>query len=102
MDGYLLEFNTPRAGDFEPLRFVPKGTRVAIGIMTTKNPEVESADVLKRRIEDAGRSIDIDQLALCPQCGFSSNVGTGTFPLDVVERKLARIVEVADQIWGGK
>ena len=55
--------------------------------------------MLKRRIEDAGRSIDIDQLALCPQCGFSSNVGTGTFPLDVVERKLARIVEVADQIW---
>ena len=71
-------------------------------ILTTKNPEVESADALKRRIEEASRSIDIDQLALCPQCGFSSNAGTGTFPLDVVERKLARIVEVADQVWGGK
>jgi 5-methyltetrahydropteroyltriglutamate--homocysteine methyltransferase len=102
VDGYLLEFDTPRAGDFEPLRFVPKGTRVALGIMTTKNPEVESADTLKRRIEEASRSIDIDQLALCPQCGFSSNAGTGTFPLDLVERKLARIVEVADQVWGGK
>jgi 5-methyltetrahydropteroyltriglutamate--homocysteine methyltransferase len=70
--------------------------------MTTKTSEVESADVLKRRIEEASRSIDIDQLALCPQCGFSSNAGTGTLPLDVVERKLARIVEVADQVWGGK
>ncbi len=70
----------PRAGDFEPLRFVPKGKRVAIGIMTTKNPEVESADALKRRIEEASRSIDIDQLALCPQCGFSSNAGTGNLP----------------------
>jgi 5-methyltetrahydropteroyltriglutamate--homocysteine methyltransferase len=102
VDGYLLEYDTPRAGDFEPLRFVPKGKRVALGIMTTKNPEVETADALKRRIEEAGRSIDIDQLALCPQCGFSSNVGTGNFSLDVVERKLARLVEVADQVWGGK
>jgi 5-methyltetrahydropteroyltriglutamate--homocysteine methyltransferase len=102
VDGYLLEYDTPRAGDFEALRFVPKGKRVAIGIMTTKDPEVESADSLKRRIEEASRSIDIDQLALCPQCGFSSNVGTGKFPLDVVERKLARVVEVADQVWSGK
>jgi 5-methyltetrahydropteroyltriglutamate--homocysteine methyltransferase len=102
VDGYLLEYDTPRAGDFEPLRFVPKGKRVALGIMTTKNPEVESADSLKHRIEEAGRSIDIDQLCLCPQCGFSSNVGTGKFPLDVVERKLARVVEVARQVWGDK
>jgi 5-methyltetrahydropteroyltriglutamate--homocysteine methyltransferase len=102
VDGYLLEYDTPRAGDFEPLRFVPKGKRVALGIMTTKNPEVESADSLKRRIEQASRSINIDQLCLCPQCGFSSNVGTGKFPLDVVERKLARVIEVADQVWGGK
>jgi 5-methyltetrahydropteroyltriglutamate--homocysteine methyltransferase len=57
---------------------------------------------LKRRIEQASRSINIDQLCLCPQCGFSSNVGTGKFPLDVVERKLARVIEVADQVWGGK
>lgn len=102
VDGYLLEYDTPRAGDFDALRFVPKGKRVAIGIMTTKSAEVESADSLKRRIEEAGRSIDIDQLALCPQCGFSSNVGTGRLSLDVVERKLARVVEVANQVWGGK
>lgn len=102
VDGYLLEFDTPRAGDFEPLRFVPKGKRVALGILTTKDPEVEPADALKRRIEQASKSIDIDQLCLCPQCGFSSNVGTGKFPLDVVERKLARVVEVAQQVWGSK
>jgi len=102
VDGYLLEYDTPRAGDFAPLRFVPKGKRVAIGIMTTKNPEVETVDALKARIDEAARSIDLDQLCLCPQCGFSSNVGTGTFPLDVVERKLARLVEVADRVWGGK
>jgi 5-methyltetrahydropteroyltriglutamate--homocysteine methyltransferase len=102
VDGYLLEYDTPRAGDFQALRFVPKGKRVAIGIMTTKNPEVEPADALRRRIDEASRSIPLDQLCLCPQCGFSSNAGTGTFPLDVVERKLARVVEVAEQVWGGK
>ena len=102
VDGYLLEYDTPRAGDFAPLRFVPKGKRVAIGIVTSKNPEIESADALKRRIEEAGRSIDLTQLCLCPQCGFSSNVGTGIFSLDIVERKLARIVEVAHQVWGRK
>jgi len=102
VDGYLLEYDTPRAGDFHALRFVPKGKRVAIGIMTTKIAEIEPADTLKRRIEEASRSIPLDQLCLCPQCGFSSNAGTGTLPLDVVERKLARVVEVADQVWSGK
>jgi 5-methyltetrahydropteroyltriglutamate--homocysteine methyltransferase len=100
VDGYFLEYDTPRAGDFDALRFMPKGKRAAIGIMTTKNPEIEPADALKRRIDEASRSIDLDQLCLCPQCGFSSNVGTGKFALDVVERKLARMVEVADDVWG--
>ena len=100
VDGYFLEFDTPRAGDFRPLRFVPKGKRVAIGIVSTKSQEIESADALKARIEDASRSIDLGQLCLCPQCGFSSNAGTGKFPLDIIERKLARTVEVAHQVWG--
>jgi len=100
VDGYFLEYDTPRAGDFDALRFLPKGKRAAIGIISTKLPEVESVDSLKRRIDEASRSIDLDQLCLCPQCGFSSNVGTGKFPLDTVERKLARMVEVADQVWG--
>ena len=100
VDGYFLEYDTPRAGDFQPLRFIPKGKRVAIGIVSTKSLDIEPADALKARIEEASRSIGLDQLCLCPQCGFSSNVGTGKFPLDVIERKLARIVEVAHQVWG--
>jgi 5-methyltetrahydropteroyltriglutamate--homocysteine methyltransferase len=100
VDGYFLEYDTPRAGDFHALRFMPKGKRAAIGIVSTKLREVEDADSLKRRIDEAGKSIDLDQLCLCPQCGFSSNVGTGTFPLDLVERKLARMVEVAEAVWG--
>jgi 5-methyltetrahydropteroyltriglutamate--homocysteine methyltransferase len=100
VDGYFLEYDTPRAGDFDALRHMPKGKRAGIGIVSTKLPEIEAADALKRRIEEASRSIDLDQLCLCPQCGFSSNVGTGRFSLDTVERKLARIVEVAEQVWG--
>jgi 5-methyltetrahydropteroyltriglutamate--homocysteine methyltransferase len=102
VDGYFLEYDTPRAGDFAALRFVPKGKRASIGIISTKHEEVESADALKRRIDEASRSIDLDQLCLCPQCGFSSNVGTGKFPLASVELKLARMVEVAEQVWGSR
>jgi 5-methyltetrahydropteroyltriglutamate--homocysteine methyltransferase len=100
VDGYFLEYDTPRAGDFDVLRFLPKGKRAAIGIISTKLPEVESADALKRRIDLASRVIGLDQLCLCPQCGFSSNVGSAKFALDIAERKLARMVEVADQVWG--
>ena len=100
VDGYFLEYDTERAGDFKPLRFIPKGKRVAIGIVSTKNPELESADTLKRRIDEASKSIDLAQLCLCPQCGFSSNAGTGTFSLDTVERKLTHIANVARQVWG--
>jgi 5-methyltetrahydropteroyltriglutamate--homocysteine methyltransferase len=100
VDGYFLEYDTPRAGDFAALRFMPKGKIASLGIVSTKQPEVEGADTLKRRIDEAARSIELDQLALCPQCGFSSNVGTGKFSLDVIERKLARMIEVADQVWG--
>jgi 5-methyltetrahydropteroyltriglutamate--homocysteine methyltransferase len=100
VDGYFLEYDTERAGDFKPLRFIPKGKRVAIGIVSTKNPELENADALKRRIDEAGKSIDLAQLCLCPQCGFSSNAGTGTFSLDTVERKLSHIANVARQVWG--
>lgn len=100
VDGFFLEFDTPRAGDFNPLRFLPKGKKAALGLVTTKRPEVESADELKRRIDEAAKFADIDRLCLCPQCGFSSNVGTGRFTLGQVEAKLARIVEVAHDVWG--
>jgi len=100
VDGYFLEYDTPRAGDFAPLRFIPKAKKAVLGLVTTKLPEVESADSLKRRIDEAARSKDIADLCLSPQCGFSSVATRGRLSMDQVEAKLARIVEVADRVWG--
>jgi len=100
VDGFFLEYDTPRAGDFAPLRFLPKGKVAVLGLVSTKQPEVESADGLKRRIDEAATRAPIEQLALSPQCGFSSVARAGRFAPDLVERKLARIVEVAADIWG--
>ena len=100
VDGFFLEYDTTRAGDFKPLRYLPKGKKAALGLVSTKLPEIEPADTLKRRIDEAAKMVDLDRLCLCPQCGFSSNVGTGRFTLDHIERKLARIVGVAHQVWG--
>ena len=74
VDGFFLEFDDERSGTFEPLRFVPKGKLVVLGLVTTKRGELEAKDELKRRIEDATQYIDLDQLCLSPQCGFSSTV----------------------------
>jgi 5-methyltetrahydropteroyltriglutamate--homocysteine methyltransferase len=100
VDGFFLEYDTPRAGDFAPLRFLPKGKRAVLGLVTTKLPEIESADGLKRRVDEAAQFAPLDQLALSPQCGFSSVARAGRLPPDTVEKKLARIVEVAADIWG--
>ena len=100
VDGFFLEYDTPRAGDFRPLRFLPKDKRAVLGLVTTKLPEIESADSLKRRLDEAAKIVPLEQLSLSPQCGFSSAARRGRLPMDVVERKLARIVEVADEVWG--
>jgi methionine synthase II (cobalamin-independent) len=100
VDGFFLEYDTPRAGDFSPLRFLPKGKTAVLGLVTTKLPEIESADGLKRRVDEAAQFAPLDQLALSPQCGFSSVARAGRLPPDTVERKLARIVEVAAAVWG--
>jgi methionine synthase II (cobalamin-independent) len=100
VDGFFLEYDTPRAGDFRPLRFVPKGKRVVLGLVSTKVPAVEEADTLKRRMDEAAKFVPLDQLALSPQCGFSSVARVGRFPIDLVERKLAQIVRVAHDVWG--
>ena len=100
VDGFFLEYDTKRAGDFQPLRFLPKGKKAVLGLVTTKLPEIESADQLKRRIDEASKVVPLDQLCLSPQCGFSSAARAGRLPMDVVEAKLARIVEVAAQMWG--
>jgi 5-methyltetrahydropteroyltriglutamate--homocysteine methyltransferase len=100
VDGFFLEYDTPRAGDFSPLRFMPKGKMAVLGIVSTKLPEVESVDALRRRIDEAAKFVPLEQIALSPQCGFSSSASYGRFTPDQVERKLARIVEVAHQVWG--
>ena len=100
VDGFFLEYDTPRAGDFSPLRHLPAPKKAVLGLMTTKLPEVESADSLKRRIDEASKFCDLDRLALSPQCGFSSVARRGgRLTMDQVEAKLARVVEVAHQVW---
>jgi 5-methyltetrahydropteroyltriglutamate--homocysteine methyltransferase len=97
---FLLEYDTPRAGSFEPLRFVPKGRVVVLGLVSTKVAELETTDALKRRIEAASKYISLDQLAISPQCGFASDVVGNLLSLDDQKRKLERVVETARQVWG--
>jgi 5-methyltetrahydropteroyltriglutamate--homocysteine methyltransferase len=80
VDGFFLEYDDARSGTFEPLRFVPEGKMVVLGLVTTKRGDLESKDDLKRRIEEAGRHVPMDQLCLSPQCGFSSTVEGNTSP----------------------
>ena len=100
VDGYFLEYDSPRAGDFSPLRFLPKGKMAVLGLVTTKSPKLETKDELKRRIEEASRYAPIEQLALSPQCGFSSGIGGQTMTVDDEIRKLALVVETAREVWG--
>jgi len=98
---YCLEYDTERAGDFAPLRFVPKGKRVILGLVSTKTPVLESKDALKRKIEEAARHIPLGQLGIGPQCGFSSGGGSGqAVTQDDTRRKLELVMEVARDVWG--
>jgi 5-methyltetrahydropteroyltriglutamate--homocysteine methyltransferase len=100
VDGYLLEYDTPRAGDFAALRFMPKDTIAVLGLISTKFTHLESKDTLKRRIDEAARVIELDRLGLCPQCGFASLYRYDRMGLDVQERKLELLVATAREIWG--
>ena len=100
VNGYFLEYDSERAGGFEPLRFVPRGKIVVLGLVTTKNGRLESKDELKRRIDQASRFVPIEQLALSPQCGFSSGIGGNTMGIDEQFAKLRLVVEVASEVWG--
>src|SRR5690606_26526510 len=100
VDGYFLEFDDERSGGFEPLRFVPKGKYVVLGLVTTKRGELESVDSLRRRIEQAASYVDVDQLCLSPQCGFSSTEEGNDITHDEQRRKLELIVETAEKVWG--
>jgi 5-methyltetrahydropteroyltriglutamate--homocysteine methyltransferase len=100
VDGYFLEYDSPRAGGFEPLRFLPKGKIAVLGLVTTKSPELERKGDLKRRIDAASRYAPLEQLCLSPQCGFSSGVGGNAMTYDDEVRKLRLVVETAREIWG--
>ena len=100
VDGFFLEYDDARSGGFAPLRFVPPGKTVVLGLVTTKHPQLESKDELKRRIEEASQYVDIDQLCLSPQCGFSSTVEGNALSEEQQWAKLRRVVEVADEVWG--
>jgi 5-methyltetrahydropteroyltriglutamate--homocysteine methyltransferase len=98
--GYFMEYDTDRAGGFEPLRFVPKGKTVVLGLVTSKTGKLESKDELKRRIDEAAKFVDIDQLCLSPQCGFASTEDGNVLAEEEQWAKLRMIVELADEIWG--
>jgi 5-methyltetrahydropteroyltriglutamate--homocysteine methyltransferase len=101
VNGYFLEFDDERSGGFEPLRYLPKGDkRVILGIVTTKRAELEDRDMLKRRIEEASKYVDIDQLGISGQCGFSSTEEGNNLTIDEQKAKLELIVEVAADVWG--
>ena len=100
IDFFFLEYDSPRAGDFSPLRLVPKGKTIALGLVSTKAATVEDMAALKRRIEEAGRHVDLDRLALSPQCGFASSEEGNPIPPAAQEAKLRLVVDAAREVWG--
>jgi 5-methyltetrahydropteroyltriglutamate--homocysteine methyltransferase len=100
VDAFFLEYDTPRAGGFEPLRQVPPDKKVILGLISSKTPELESLDGLKRRVDEASRYISLDRLGVSPQCGFASSVGGNPLSIDDERRKLSRVVELAEAVWG--
>ena len=101
IDGYFLEYDSDRAGGFEPLRFVPKGNKIVVlGLVTSKSGTLESKDDIKRRIDEATKYVPLDQLCLSPQCGFASTEEGNVLAEQEQWAKLRMIVEVAEEVWG--
>jgi len=100
LDGFFLEYDSPRAGSFSPLRFVPKDLKIVLGLVTSKTGDLESADDLKWRIDEASRYVPLDQIALSPQCGFSSTVLGNKLTVEAEIAKLSLVVNVAREVWG--
>ena len=99
-DRLMLEYDDERSGDFKPLRYVPSDKTVVLGLVTTKRPELESKDMLLRRIDEAAQYVDADQLAISPQCGFASDVGGNVISETAQWQKIELVCEVADEVWG--
>jgi 5-methyltetrahydropteroyltriglutamate--homocysteine methyltransferase len=102
VDAYFLEYDDARSGDFKPLRFLPKGKTVVLGLITTKVGQLESKDDIKRRIDEASKYVSLDQLALSPQCGFSSTVEGNAIAFETQRAKLRLVIEVAEEVWGNR
>lgn len=100
LDAFFLEYDDDRSGDFRPLRFLPKGKTVVLGLVTTKFGEMESKDDLKRRIDEAAKYAPLEQLALSPQCGFSSTVHGNNIAVEAQRQKLRLVIETAQEVWG--
>jgi len=100
IDGYFMEWDDERSGGFEPLRLVPKGKTIVLGLITSKRPELESKDEIKRRIDEASKYIDLDQLCLSPQCGFASTEKGNALTIEQEAAKLRLVIDVADEVWG--
>src|SRR5262249_1673043 len=98
--GYFMEYDTERAGGFEPLRLVPKDRTVVLGLITTKTGQLESRDAIRRRIDEAAKFIDLDQLCLSPQCGFASSEEGNVLAEEEEWAKLRMAVEIAEEVWG--
>jgi 5-methyltetrahydropteroyltriglutamate--homocysteine methyltransferase len=98
--GYFMEYDSERAGGFEPLRFVPKGKQVVLGLVTSKTGQLESRDAIKRRIEQAAKFMPLDQICLSPQCGFASSEEGNIIAEEEQWAKLRMVVELAEEIWG--
>lgn len=100
LDGFFLEYDSPRAGSFSPLRFVPGDKKIVLGLVTTKTGDLEKAEDIKRRIDEASRYVSLEQLALSPQCGFSSTVLGNNIAVEAELAKLSLVVSVAQEVWG--
>ena len=100
VDGFFLEYDDARSGGFEPLRFVPKGKLVVLGLVTTKRGQLERKEDLVRRIDEAARFVPLDQLCLSPQCGFSSTLEGNLLTYEEEVAKLRLVVETAREVWG--
>ena len=100
VDGYFLEYDTPRAGNFAPLRYMPKGKKLILGLVTSKSGALEDPDDLKRRIDDASKFVPLEQLGISPQCGFSSTVLGNKLTIEDQIAKLKLVAHVARDVWG--
>jgi 5-methyltetrahydropteroyltriglutamate--homocysteine methyltransferase len=99
VDAFFMEFDSARAGTFEPLRYLPKGKKAVLGLVTTKASQLETKDELKRKVEEASKYVPLDDLCLSPQCGFSSTHHGNKLTQDEQWHKLERVVETAKEIW---